>query len=162
MKNMDRNFEVEKTFGLGVLLTATKATLVKLAALVWFAGVLVLLFKSVVMLIEAVKIGAPVSVTVSAVIAGLVIGMIKAKYLFIHICKRNIKRIFALKSPKIWQFYRIKFFFFLFLMITLGNYAYRLSSNSVFLLFTLSVLELPISTALAISGKCFIKIRMRL
>ena len=143
------------------LLTATKATLVKLAALVWFSGVVVLLFKSTVMLIEAVKIGAPVSVAVSAVIAGLIIGMIKAKYFFIRICKSNIKRIFALKSPKIWQFYRMRFFFFLFLMITLGNYSYSLFNNSVFLLVALSVLELSISIALLISGKCFREILIR-
>ncbi len=143
------------------LLTATRANLVKLAAVVWFSGVVILLFKSTIILIEAVKLGAPVSVAVSTVITGLVIGMIKAKYLFIRICKSNIKRIYSLKSPKIWQFYRIRFFFFLFLMITLGNYAYRLFHNSIFLLFTLAVLELSISTALLISGKCFREIRIR-
>ena len=143
------------------LLRTTQIHLVKLAALVWYTGVFVLLYKSTGMFIEALNSGAPVSVVVAAIIIGLVIGMIKAKYLFIHICQKNIKRIFGLTSPMIWQFYRVRFFFFLFLMITLGNYAYRLSSGSIFLLLALSTLELSISTALLISGKCFKKVLIK-
>jgi len=83
------------------LLKTTQINLVKLAALVWFTGVFVLLYKSTGMVIEAVTIGAPVPIVVAAVITGFVIGMIKAKYLFIHICQKNIKRIFSLMSRKI-------------------------------------------------------------
>ena len=95
------------------MLNTTKINLMKLAALVWFAGVFILLYKSTVMVIEAVDIGAPLSVAVFTMITGMVIGLVKAKYLFIPLCKKNIKRISGLKSPKIWQFYRLRFFFFL-------------------------------------------------
>lgn len=126
-----------------------------MAALVWVAGVIVLLLKSSSMIMNAVEIGAPVSLAVTAVIIGLAAGAIKAKYLFVRVCNKNIERICALKSPKIWQFYRIRFFFFLFLMITFGNFAYRVSSGNLYMLLALAALELSISTALFISAKCF-------
>lgn len=143
------------------MLNTTKTTLFRLAALVWFTGVVVLLVKSVTIIREAVEIGAPVPVAISALAAGIVIGMIKAKYLFIHICKKNIERIQALESPKIWQAYRTRFYFFLVLMITFGKYAYHFSNSSAFWLMALAILELSISTALFISGNCFRKITAR-
>lgn len=130
-------------------------TLVKLAAIVWFTGVIILLVKSSGMLIETVNNGAPLVWVFISVLIGLVFGKVKAKYLFIRLCKKNIKRILALESPKIWQFYRTRFFFFLFCMILFGNYAYDLARNNIYFLLSLAVLELSISTALFISGKCF-------
>ena len=143
------------------IFNTTSTNLVKLAALVWFAGVFILLYKSTAMMIEAVGVGAPLSMVVLTVISGLIVGMIKAKTLFIHVCQKNINRILGLKSPRIWQFYRVRFFIFLFLMITLGNYAYHLSSSNAFLLLALSTLELSVSTALFISGKCFKKVLIK-
>lgn len=143
----------------GKWLGTSKKMLIRLAALVWFAGVFILLFKSTALLIEAVRTGAPFLAAVLAAATGVVIGVIKAKYLFIRICEKNIQRILALKSPKIWQFYRTRFFFFLALMIAFGNWAYRLSSHSAVLLAALAVLELSVSTALLISGNSFRKVR---
>lgn len=140
------------------MLNATKTTLFRLAALIWFTGVVVLLVKSVTIIREAIEVGVPVPVAVSALAAGVIIGMVKAKYLFIRICKKNIERIQALESPKIWQAYRTRFYFFLILMITFGKYAYHFSNSSAFWLTALAILELSISTALFISGNCFRKI----
>lgn len=137
------------------LFSTTKNTLIRLAALVWFTGVLVLLFKSMTILFETVRNGTPALVAVLAMTSGLLIGVIKAKYLFIHFCTQNIKRILALEFPRIWQFYRIRFFFFLFFMILASKYAYSLSNGSAAILVPLSVLELSVSTALLLSGKCF-------
>lgn len=137
------------------LLSCEKISLVRLAGLVWFVGVIVLLFKSSGIFIETVNIGAPFALTVTAVMSGLAIGAIKAKYLFIRLCRQNIKRIYALNSPKIWQFYRPRFFIFLFLMIAFGKYAYHISDTNCYLLLLLATLELSISTALLISIKCF-------
>ena len=142
----------------GKLLGTSKKMLIRLAASVWFAGVFILLFKSTALLIEAVRTGAPFFAAVLAAATGVAIGMLKAKYLFIRICEKNIQRILALKSPKIWQFYRTRFFFFLAFMITFGNCAHRFSSRSAVLLAALAVLELSVSTALLISGNCFRKI----
>jgi hypothetical protein len=136
------------------LLAVKLYTLIKLAAIVWFSGVVILLIKSSGMFIEAVNKGAPIVWVIIAVLIGLVLGRVKAKYLFVRICNKNIKRILALESPKIWQFYRTRFFFFLFGMILFGNYAYGLARNNIDLI-ALAVLELSISTALFISSKCF-------
>lgn len=142
----------------GKWLGTSKKMLIRLAASVWFAGVLILLFKSTALLVEAVRTGAPLFAVLLAAAAGVAIGLLKAKYLFIRICEKNIQRILALKSPKIWQFYRTRFFFFLALMIAFGNWAYRFSSHSAVLLAALAVLELSVSTALLISGNRFRKV----
>lgn len=134
---------------------AKGSTLIKLAAIIWGAGVIILLAKSGGMLIEAGDMGAPVLWVAIAILTGIFLGGIKAKYLFVRICKNNINRILGLKSPRIWQFYRTRFFFFLFGMILFGNFAYALARNSMYLLLALAVLELSISTALFISGRCF-------
>jgi len=113
------------------LLAVKLNTLVKLAAIVWFAGVIILLIKSSGIFIETISKGTPIVWVVIAVLFGLILGLVKAKILFIRICKKNIKRIQALKSPKIWQFYRTRFFFFLFCMILFGNYAYDLARQNI-------------------------------
>lgn len=132
--------------------------LVRLAATVWFAGVVILLFKSIGMIVDALSLGATPVLAFSAIIAGIVAGTAKARWIFIRTCQKNIKRIFTLTSPKIWQFYRARFFCFLLLMILFGHFAHDLSENSVWRLLLLASLELSISTALLISSGCFRKL----
>jgi len=89
------------------------------------------------------------------ILSGLVIGWLKAKYLFISVCNKNLKRIDALKQPMLWQFYRIRFFFFLCLMISLGNFLAKLAQGDYRMLIGLGVVELSIATALLVSSHCF-------
>lgn len=107
------------------------------------------------MIREAKLLGAPFDLTLFAALTGIILGWIKSTCLFDGACKKNIDRIFALASPKIWQFYRIRFFFFLCAMILFGSWAYAGARNHVHLLLGLAVLELSVSTALLISGRCF-------
>jgi len=130
-------------------------TLIILAAVVWFAGVIILLIKSFNIANEVFENGAPLIWVVSALFVGLTLGWIKSRYLFIRICKKNINRIRSLDSPRIWQFYRNRFYFFLFCMILFGNLAYDLVRTHNYLLLALAVLELSISTALFLSSKSF-------
>lgn len=130
-------------------------TLKILAALVWYTGVVVLLIKSAGLFLEADRDGAGSFLVLSAVLMGLVIGCVKAKYLFTKVCKKNIKRINALKQPMLWQFYRKRFFFFLGLMISSGIYLAKLARGDYRLLIALGVLELSIATALLVSSYCF-------
>jgi len=130
-------------------------TLIKLAGFIWYTGVIVLLFKSGSIFLEAAGKGASVTLICAAVSAGLCLGAIKSKYLFIRVCIKNIKRIYALESPKLWQCYRSRFFFFLFCMILSGNYGYVLARDNVYLLLSLAMLELSVATALLISSRCF-------
>jgi hypothetical protein len=137
------------------MLDTTTITLIKLAALVWYTGVFVLIVKSGALFFEALKGGADQIFTLMAVLCGIVIGKIKAKYLFYNIGRKNIKRINLLPNPKLWQFYRKRFFVFLFLMITSGKYLSDVAQDENLALIALAVLELSIACALLLSSHCF-------
>jgi len=137
------------------MLITSSHTLKKLAAIVWYAGVVILLLKSTGLFIHAYSDGVKPAVLVVSVLTGLAIGWIKSKYMFVNICKKNLRRICELKEPRLWQFYRIRFFFFLGLMIFAGNYFSRLAKGNNSMVVLLAVLELSIATALFLSSHCF-------
>ena len=89
------------------MLNTSILTLKRLAALVWYIGVVVLLMKSGGLFLKADREGAGSLLVILAILSGLVIGWIKAKYLFAKVCNRNLKRINALKQPMLWQFWGI-------------------------------------------------------
>ena len=138
-----------------VTAAATHRTLRRLAAIVWYAGVIILLFKSSGLLAAAHANGTPVGWTAVAVLAGLVIGWLKARYLFEAVCIKNLKRIDSLETPRLWQFYRRRFFVFLFLMVALGSWLADKAQGNNPALVSLAVLELSIAMALALSSRCF-------
>ncbi len=139
------------------MVNTTSSTLIKLAALVWYTGVVVLIVKSGVLFFEALKGGADQLFVLAAVLCGIVIGKIKATYLFFNIGKKNVERINLLKHPKLWQFYRKRFFVFLVLMIASGQYLAGASQGKNTALIALAVLELSIAVALGLSSHCFWK-----
>ena len=90
-------------------------------------------------------------------VIGVVFGGLKARYLFSGVCEKNLLRIESLKRPKIWQFFRKRFFFFLMIMIVLGISLSRWAHHHyVFLLFV-AALDLSIGAALMGSGYIFWK-----
>ena len=137
------------------MLNTSSLTLKRLASLVWYIGVVVLLIKSTALFLEADRGGASSLLIILATLSGFVIGWIKAKYLFIKMCNGNLKRINALKKPMLWQFYRIRFFIFLGLMVSLGAYLSKLAEGDSLMLIALATVELSIATALLISSYCF-------
>lgn len=139
------------------MLTTTHLTLERIAAFVWFTGVAVLLIKSGGLFLEAERGGASSIWVATAVGCGLVIGLLKARYLFVHICKKNLARIYALEKPMLWQGYRIRFYFFLFLMVSLSKYLYRLVQGNNQMTLVLAVVELSVAIALLGSSYCFWK-----
>lgn len=126
-----------------------------LASLVWYSGSVVLAFKSSRLLIEAQSINPELLWIWMAVLSGLLIGFIKAKYLFKRLCIKNLKRIDSLTQPKLWQFYRIPFFFFLLAMIVLGSFISQLAHGNYSMLITMAVIEVSLATALLGSSHCF-------
>ncbi|MCG8563977.1 MAG: hypothetical protein MI747_02745 [Desulfobacterales bacterium] len=136
---------------------ASKPFLIRAAAVVWLTGVLVLLAKSSLIFMEAAVLGTPMAVIAGVWLAGLVLGLAKGKFMFTPICLKNITRIHALDAPKLWQFYRIRFFFFLFLMVGFGQWAQDASSGNSRYLLALAALELSVAMALLFSFKCFFK-----
>lgn len=139
------------------MLNTSAHTLKILAALVWYAGAAVLLTKSLGLFLQAHQAGAGSLGVVLSVLAGLGLGLVKAKYLFVRICRKNLVRIQALETPLIWQFYRGRFFFFLAGMILFGVTMSRIAQGNYRLIIPLAVLEFSIAVALLVSSRCFWK-----
>ena len=81
-----------------------------LAALLWYIGSIVLLQKGTVLLFEAEVLKPEEGWPWQVVILGIFLGGIKAKFIFNKSCQKNLDRIGTLLKPKIWQFFRIRFF----------------------------------------------------
>jgi hypothetical protein len=89
--------------------------------------------------------------------AGILIGVVKVKFLFNHFCRRNLDRIAALQHPKIWQFFRPGFMVFLAAMIVFGATLSRLALDNYPLLIGVIVLDFSLATALLGSSLVFRK-----
>lgn len=125
-----------------------------LAAIVWYTGGIILLLKGYRLLTEANILKPEHNFPWHAMIFGLGIGVLKAKFLFIKNCQKNLARIAALKQPKPWQFYRPEFFVFLTLMILLSANLYKMAFNNYQFLIGIAILDLSI--AIALLGSSFV------
>lgn len=139
------------------MLNTSPHTLKLLASMVWYSGAVVLFIKSSILLFEAEKMDPDQPWVWIAVLSGVIIGIIKAKYLFNRLCIKNLKRIYALEQPKLWQFYRIPFFIFLLTMIILGSVLSHLAHGHYAILIAMVIIEISIATALLGSSHCFWK-----
>ncbi len=139
------------------MFNSSRLTLKRLAASVWYLGVVILLIKSSCLFLEAGRGGISPLWVMLAILSGFVIGWIKAKFLFIKVCKSNLKRINTLKQPMLWQFYQIRFFIFLSMMVSLGTYLSRLAEGNSLMLIILAIVELSVAVALFASSQCFWK-----
>ena len=134
----------------------TSARILKiLAASVWYIGAAILILKGGSLLIAAENLMPGQAWTWLAAIMGLLIGGLKARILFRKVCKKNLYRIADLEQPKIWQFYRPRFFLFLFFMITIGAFLSRLARDNYPFLLSMAALDLSIATALMGSSYIF-------
>ncbi len=139
------------------MLNSSTRTLKVLAAMVWYSGAIVLSYKSAGLLSVAHGLHSNQLWTGLAITTGILIGLLKAKYLFNHICIKNLKRIHTLKSPQLWQFYRTRFYFFLLSMIFLGRYISWLAHENYAALISMAIVEISLATALLSSSNCFWK-----
>ncbi len=128
-----------------------------LAALAWLSGGVVLLLKGTSLLLEARAQQPGDFLPWLAGGAGLLIGLLKMKFLFNRFCRRNLDRIAALEQPRIWQFFRPGFMVFLAAMIVLGAVLSRLALDNYPLLIGVIVLDFSLATALLGSSLVFRK-----
>ena len=135
--------------------TASNRNLNILAALVWYIGGIVLLIKGGSLLVEAAGLNPALAWPWLAVVAGVVIGGLKAKFLFSKSCQKNLARIAALNRPRAWQFFRPGFFVALAVMILVGATLSRLAHNNYPFLVGVAILDLSIATALLGSSYVF-------
>jgi len=71
-----------------------------LAFIVWITGSFILLIKGYSLTEEAKMIIATTKWPLLSILFGFLLGIIKAKYLFISACRKNIARIENLSKPK--------------------------------------------------------------
>jgi len=130
-------------------------TLKLLASWVWYSGFIILFFKSGKLLLEAENINPGQLWTWLAFTAGIIIGAIKAKYLYNKLCIKNLRRIDSLAQPMLWHFYRARFFIFLCTMIIAGHFLSGMAHGNYTMLVSMAVVELSVATALLGSSYCF-------
>lgn len=128
---------------------------IRLAALIWYGGSGVLLVKSSGLLLAAEGLNPGQPWVWLAIIAGLLLGGVKARYLFSGFCRKNILRINALQGRRPWHCYRGRFYLFLLTMVLLGGWCARLAEGDYGLLLLLALVELSVATALLAGGRCF-------
>ena len=126
-----------------------------LAAFAWISGAIMLFLKGSSMLIDALALQPDNTWPYGALFAGLVIGGIKARFIFIGSCRRNLKRINALPNPKVWQFYRPGFYIFLATRSIMGAILSRMASESYPLLMTMITVDFSLAIALTVSSYVF-------
>ncbi|MBU1667906.1 hypothetical protein KKC13_05760 [bacterium] len=134
-----------------------KSTLKILAAIVWYGGFIALSLKSYKLFSEAYSLDNNVFVLTMMLFFGLFLALLKTKYIFIKSCQKNLKRIAELKEPKVWQFYRVRFFIFLVSMIGLGAYLSSLAHGNYWFLLAVGVVDMALALALLLSSFKFWK-----
>jgi hypothetical protein len=136
-------------------MSVSRGTLKILAALVWYVGAAALLAKALDLLGTARALD-PRPATTSVVLAlGIIIGATKALFLFLPACQRNLRRIDHLREPRIWQFYRPRFFVFLALMVSLGMWLSRIAEGRYPVLLGVALLDVSLATALLLGSRGF-------
>jgi hypothetical protein len=134
---------------------STRSLLKMLAAVVWVGGGVALLLKGGRLLAEADALRPALAWPWLAVFVALLVGGLKARFLFRKSCERNLARIASLEQPKVWQFFRPGFFAALAVMILVGTTLSRLAHNHYAFLIAVAVLDLGIAIALLGSSYVF-------
>jgi hypothetical protein len=129
--------------------------LVILAVLIWYGGTLALLWKTFQLVAEAQSLRPTWLWPALTILVGIVLGVVRGKLLFGKACTRNLVRIAALETPRIWQFFRPFFFALLVGMILLGRILTLLAHDHYAFLLGVAVLDLSIATGLATSGTLY-------
>lgn len=137
------------------MLNVSKRTLAMLAAAVWYGGSIALLLKGSSLLGEA-KVLHPDRAWSWTVLGGTVLlGTIKARFIFGRSCRRNLDRIAALDHPRLLQFFSPRFFIALAAMIAAGTALSRLAHGNYAFLAAVALLDLSIGLALLLSSVVF-------
>lgn len=106
---------------------------------------------------EALAIDPNMTIIYAIVVVGIIVGLIKNKFIMSKFCVKNIKRINNLESPQIHQFYELKFLFFLSLIILTGFTLSRLAEGNYIFLFAISTLDIALSAAILTSSRIYFK-----
>ena len=142
------------------MINASPKTLILLSAIIWIGGGFQLLYKGVSLIKKAMVIDPNTTMIYVIVIVGILIGLVKNKFIMSKFCVKNINRINNLTNPKIHQFYEAKFFFFLTLMILTGFTLSRLAEGNYSFLLAVATLDFALTTALLTSSRIYFKSKL--
>ena len=137
------------------MIPATRRVLAILAALTWYVGGVVLVLKGGSLLLEARELRPGQLWPITGLSLGIIIGSLKARFIFHRSGRKNLERIAALKRRKIWHFFSPKFFLMLGTVIPLGAVMSRFAHGHFPLLIGVGALDLSIATALLVSSIVF-------
>lgn len=93
---------------------------------------------------------------ISVVMAtAFIVGLLKNKYIMTKFNLNNISRINSIENPKVYDFFELKFFFYLGLMIIAGIVMSGIARGNYNLLLIVGGIDLALSTALLKSSILF-------
>jgi len=147
----------DEILNLKIVLPVSKKTLKVVSGIVWVSGGIVLLLKAASLAKEAIALRPDEVWLWLAIAVALVIGALKARYLFSGFCRKNLDRIAALNSPRLWQAFRPGFYAFLSAMVLLGATLSKLASGNYPALLALVMLDISIGIALLMSIRTFFR-----
>jgi hypothetical protein len=129
-------------------MTTSPKILKLLALLTWITGGVVLFLKGYALFVEAAGLRPGAELNSLPFLIAVPVGGLKARYLFLHACRKNLDRIYTLSDPRPWQFFRPGFFIFLITMICLGAWLSRWSAGNYGALLTVASVDLTLSVGL--------------
>lgn len=137
------------------MLAVSKNTLKTVSAVVWLVGAAFLLSKAATLFAQAIALQPSAALSWLAIVAGILLGGVKAKYLFSWFCRKNLERIDTLDDPQLWQAFRPVFYVFLAAMLLLSAMLSRLAVGNYAGLISLVILDISIGIALLGSMRVF-------
>ncbi len=114
-----------------------------------------MLFKGGALINNAYTIDTQAIWTYIAPIIGIIIGLLKGRFLFSKSCEKNIKRIKLLPTPRIWQCFKPGMLIFLAVIIPTGAWMSRAAAGNYPFLCLVGALDLSIACALLSSSIVF-------
>jgi hypothetical protein len=140
-------------------MTVSILTVMILAACVWYSGGIALLLKGGALAKSAYALQPDNIWTFLTPLLGILIGLVKAKFIFIKSCTKNIVRIKALENPKLWQCFRPGMLVFLAIIIPTGAWMSRAAAGTYLYVCIVCALDLSICTGLLVSSMLFWRLK---
>lgn len=134
-------------------------TVMIIAACVWYGGGIALLLKGGALAKSAYGIEPDCIWSMLAPMLGIIAGLVKARFIFIKACRKNIIRIRSLENPKLWQCFRPGMLIFLAIIIPAGAWMSRAAAGRYLYLCLVCALDLSICTGLLVSSIMFWKMK---
>lgn len=113
------------------------------------------MFKGGTLIAEAHAMDESSAIALASGFGGVLIGLLKARYIFGHNCRRNLARIAALPDPRPWQCFRPGFLVFLAIIIPTGAMMSRAADGNFVWMCVVGGVDLSLATALFVSSSWF-------